>query len=191
MVPYKPRRRHGSRPKLRGTHFADEVDYDEDFDSADEDDWEEETFEKKKSSDDDEIEFVQDEGQAEEPEESDEDSEASSGLELNLKEAWAAGWRAKNKVAAQKKARQWSKPQSGEKGAGKKKPIPAASDPRKKGCVCSSCGKTGHWKGDPECENVQSGKDPMHKPDKPRKASAKRGPKMFGSPKRQIRYRRL
>ena len=91
-----------------------------------------------------------------------------------MKEAWAAGWRAKNKIAAQKKARQWSKPPSGEKGAGKRKPTPAASDPRKKGCICSSRGETGHWKGDPECKNVQSGKDPMHKPDKPRKASAKK-----------------
>ena len=86
IVPYKSRPRHGGRRKLRGTHFADEVD-DEDFDSADEDDLEEETFEEEEGSDD-EAESVEDEGQgthladeADEPGESDDDSEASSEIE--------------------------------------------------------------------------------------------------------------
>lgn len=33
----------------------------------------------------------------------------------------------------------------------------------KKSSTCSSCGMKGHWKGDPECPNVKSGKDPLHK----------------------------
>ena len=44
-MPYKSRPRTDSRRKLRGTHFADEVDED-DFDSADEDDLEEEAFDR-------------------------------------------------------------------------------------------------------------------------------------------------
>ena len=77
--------------------------------------------------------------------------------EEELKEVFAAGWKAKQKTAEVRKSRGWKKPdQRGAKGGSQ------STDARKKVTTCASCGKVGHWKGDAECPNVQSGQDPPH-----------------------------
>ena len=173
MVPYRgPKKAFRRRPK--GIHFAED---EEDLDEGEEEDV---------TDDDDsaegqdlEAEFEADEQRAYVAAEADEDTDSqeerprwadmeSDGeaseeeVSLSLKEAWAAGWKAKNKVAAQKKARKWSKPNSAGGNPKASQPIPAATDPRKEDSVCSSCLKRGHWHGDPECENVKSGQDKPH-----------------------------
>lgn len=87
-----------------------------------------------------------------------EDGEEDDELETEeLKEVFAAGWKAKQKMAEVRKHRGW-KPAGGgkgqaEKGAGR------SVDLKKKTSTCSSCGKLGHWKGDSCCPNVLSGRD--------------------------------
>ena len=91
-----------------------------------------------------------------------EDEEFSDGEleEDELREVFTAGWRAKQKTAEIRKNRGWK---SGGKSAGKGGGKGQTTDERKKVSRCSSCDQVGHWKGDPECPNVQSGKDPLHK----------------------------
>ena len=86
------------------------------------------------------------------------DNETSEGEmeEGELKEAFAAGWKAKQKIADIKRHRGWKTDKKGDKGGN--------IDARKKATTCSSCGKQGHWRGDPECPNVISGRDQLHKP---------------------------
>ena len=96
----------------------------------------------------------------EEAAEDDEDNRTSDGEmeEGELKEAFAAGWKAKQKVADFKKQRGWkATDKKGEKGASS-----ATIDARKKATTCSSCGRQGHWPGDPECVNVINGRDQPH-----------------------------
>ena len=91
-----------------------------------------------------------------------EDNVTSDGEmeEGELKEAFAAGWKAKQKVADFKKHRGWkSTYKKGERGH-------QTIDARKKATACSSCGKAGHWRGDPECPNVANGRDQPHQPHK-------------------------
>ena len=96
----------------------------------------------------------------EEAAEDDEDNRTSDGEmeEGELKEAFAAGWKAKQKVADFKKQRGWkATDKKGEKGASS-----TTIDARKKATTCSSCGRQGHWRGDPECVNVINGRDQPH-----------------------------
>ena len=85
-----------------------------------------------------------------------EDEEEVEEIE-NLKEAYAAGWRAKQQSADTKKSRGYFQPKG--KGKGKGKDTRKAED-RKKNSQCASCKQYGHWHGDPTCPNVISGKDP-------------------------------
>ena len=108
--------------------------------------------------------FVQDRGEEEDEEEEQfEDGEASEDEALTvdeLKEAWAAGWRAKDQVAEKKKNRNFR----GGGGPRKGHPGKKGSDARKTDTTCSSCGLRGHWRGDPECPKVKSGEDKPFQP---------------------------
>ena len=98
--------------------------------------------------------------------EEEEEVEAEDEMEVyeadEIKEIFAAGWRAKQKTAESRKSRGWkSTPKPNE---AKKKSV----DMRKQATSCSSCGMVGHWRGDRECPNVKSGKDQPHvKPARP------------------------
>ncbi len=101
------------------------------------------------------------------PTEDEEDAESAYGSVGGLAEAYAAGWKAKQQSAAQRKARGYSKPpgKGGKSGKGKTKKGDRGADhrtpdERKKSSKCSSCQQRGHWRGDPECPNVQNGTDP-------------------------------
>ena len=97
--------------------------------------------------------------EAEEDEEDGDTGEDESISPEELREAWAAGWRAKDRVAEKRKGRNFRQdPRSNNK----------KDDPRKKSTTCSSCGNLGHWKGDPECPKVKSGEDKLFQP-KPKK----------------------
>ena len=78
----------------------------------------------------------------------------------DLKDAYAAGWKAKQKAADTRKSRGYHQPKrsGSSKGRGKGKDRPL--DDRKKKSKCASCKQFGHWHGDPECPNVRNGKDP-------------------------------
>ena len=90
----------------------------------------------------------------EQAEEEDEDWDGESAEE-ELKEAWAAGWKAKSQQNEKKKFRGWKSSGKGSGGDHK--------DKRKVNSTCASCGEVGHWRGDPQCRNVKSGKDAPHK----------------------------
>ena len=81
----------------------------------------------------------------------------------NLKDAYAAGWRAKQQSAEQRKGCGY-RGQSKGKGKGSRPKETRQVDDRKKNSRCSSCKQKGHWHGDPECPNVQSGKDAPREP---------------------------
>ena len=91
-----------------------------------------------------------------------------------MKEAYAAGWEAKQQSADTRKARGYFRPKG--KGKGKSKDSRKAED-RKKNSQCAGCKQYGHWHGDPSCPNVTSGKDPPRGGGKsPGKASSVPGP---------------
>ncbi len=99
-----------------------------------------------------------------EQEEKDAEEEGENGGETDeepitaeeLKEAWAAGWRAKDQVNEKRKGRNFRNP--------------ALRSSGKQSTTCSSCGMKGHWKGDQECPKVKSGED---KPFTPKPKAAK------------------
>ncbi|CAE7228738.1 RE1, partial [Symbiodinium sp. CCMP2456] len=88
------------------------------------------------------------------------DPHSEDGLcgEDDIKEAFAAGWRAKQKTNNQKKGRGWSAPTTRTPSSSPSKGLAE----KKRNSQCASCGKKGHWRGDPECENVRNGKDQLH-----------------------------
>ena len=91
---------------------------------------------------------------------SDEDDEAEEIEDDELKEAFAAGWKEKQKTAFARKNRGWKQTDNKEnKGIDGQKSL----DARKKVTTCSSCGKLGHWRRDSTCPNVQNGRDAPHK----------------------------
>eukprot|EP00435_Cladocopium_sp_Y103_P016026 s641_g4.t1 len=104
----------------------------------------------------------QDEPYDYEEDEEDEDDEETAGIE-DLKDAYAAGWKAKQKTTDVRKARGYH--QTG-KGKGKERRSSSQKTPeqRKRTSKCSSCGQIGHWHGDAVCPNVKSGKDPPRQP---------------------------
>jgi len=89
----------------------------------------------------------------------DEVSENESLTAEDLKEAWAAGWRAKDQVAEKRKGRNFRNPALSKTPRRDSKP-----DTRKAATTCSSCGVRGHWKGDPECIKVKTGEDKPFQP---------------------------
>ena len=121
---------------------------------------EEEDLEAEASVDDEGPEFDEMAIPEEEVASDEEDDDASMASEL--KEAFTAGWRAKGKTNAVRKARGWSRPNSSSSGTSPTSPVSLKD--RKKLSTCASCGAKGHWKGDPECVNVQRGKDKPHQP---------------------------
>ena len=78
----------------------------------------------------------------------------------DLKEAYAAGWKAKAKMSERKKTRGFSGGGNRPKPSGPKSGT--SIDDMKKSSTCSSCGEKGHWKGDPQCAKVKAGIDPLH-----------------------------
>lgn len=136
-----------SRPRKGGSYVASI----EEEEIGAEDDADEEDFERDPEAYEA---FVQEQG--EERENGEEEAEEGDGTEeepftaKELKEAWAAGWRAKDKVNEKKKGRNFRNPslKGGE-----------SQDQRKQSTTCSSCGMKGHWKGDPQCPKVKSGED--------------------------------
>ena len=84
---------------------------------------------------------------------------------MDLREAYAAGWRAKQKSAEARKARGYSdakskgKGKKGKKGGGKFTEY-RTKDQRKAKPKCASCKQIGNWYGDPECPNMKNGIDP-------------------------------
>ena len=121
---------------------------------------EEETEEPGEMDDEDALDILfEDEGEGCE-EEAEEDEEDSMETD-ELKEIFAAGWKAKQKTAEARKNRGWkvTNAEKGQGGTGGR-----AVDLKKKNSTCSSCGKMGHWKGDACCPNVLSGRDQPHVP---------------------------
>lgn len=155
MFPKRSDRKH-HRPTRHHTHVADQEDdepnepseEEEGLSELDREDFEQEALaEGGDYGDDDYEEDI--------PEEDYEDEEWET-VE-NLKDAYAAGWRAKSQAAEQRKGRGYKKGKGkGSKGPKKER----APDDRKKNSRCSSCKQMGHWHGDAVCPNVISGKDP-------------------------------
>eukprot|EP00435_Cladocopium_sp_Y103_P070035 s255_g34.t1 len=143
------------KKKYNTTHVAEVADGSGEEEAEDEAEPEEEGAEEEAEREvyvEDQIDEEEDGG----PEDEESDGELDEG---ELKEAFAAGWKAKQKTAEAKKSRGW-KPAGG---AGAKNPRKEKNwEQMKKSSTCSSCGMKGHWKGDPECINVKSGKDPPH-----------------------------
>ena len=87
------------------------------------------------------------------------DVEESEVEEDELLEAYAAGWKAKAKLGDKRKSRGWKTPSSSQSARG----APTLAQ-KKQMSTCASCGVQGHWKGDPQCINVKTGKDKQHVP---------------------------
>ena len=135
------------KKRIHGSHVADATEEGEDDDEMPEEEGGEEEPQGQPGEDE--------EGDYEEEEDNmTSDGEMDAG---DLKEAFAAGWKAKQKVADIKKQRGWKGTEKDKKG--EKTNI----DARKKATTCSSCGKQGHWRGDPECVNVVNGRDQPHR----------------------------
>ena len=143
------------KKRYNTTHVAEAEGGSDEEDAEDEAEPEEEGHEEEAEREayiEDHIEEDGDEG----PEEEESEGELDEG---ELKEAFAAGWKAKQKTAEAKKTRGWKTTAGGNQRPKKEKNW----EQMKKSSTCSSCGMKGHWKGDPECPNVKSGKDPLHK----------------------------
>ena len=85
--------------------------------------------------------------------------------ETDVFEAFQAGWKAKMKAGEKRKARGYrvvpaGSAKSGVASSGGK----SLALKKKKSSTCASCGGKGHWRGDPECPNVQNGQDALHRP---------------------------
>ena len=111
--------------------------------------------------------FLQDGGQSEDTQEDgdqENDQEELGGEEFL--ETFMAAWRAKKKTNEHRLSRGFAP-----KGAGKSTSVPSSPskggdsstsslEARKASSRCAECKQIGHWKGDPECPNVQKGKTP-------------------------------
>ncbi|CAK9054149.1 unnamed protein product [Durusdinium trenchii] len=85
------------------------------------------------------------------------DEDDPEEMEEQIMEAYAAGWKAKTKMNEKRKGRGWSQ------GSNRSSPgIPPSVAQKKQASHCASCGQKGHWRGDPQCPNVVSGKDRPH-----------------------------
>ena len=152
-----PYKRGDRRKPPKPTRYAHVADNDDEVEEDPFDEDEDEDFE----NEDPEMEALVAEGEMPEEEEwSEEDEDLETMDEQALTEAFTAGWRAKQRTADARKSRGF-KPEG--KGAGKGGGDRRTPEDRKKNSTCASCGEKGHWRGDPVCRNVQSGKDPVHK----------------------------
>lgn len=123
---------------------------------GEEDDCEDEDLEREQED----AEEDQEAEEAEDQEEGEGDEEDTITAE-ELKEAWAAGWRAKDQVAEKRKGRNFRNPSLHRQGPRRED---HQTDARKQATTCSSCGQKGHWRGDPQCPKVQSGEDKPFQP---------------------------
>ena len=153
---YARYRKKVSAPPVRGTHVAsiEEEELDDDEDEAEDEDLEQ---------DPEAYEAYLQQGPNDEceDEEGTEDEDPDSITSEQLKEAYAAGWKAKDQINAKRRGRSFSQSGATSSRGPKKGP-----DPRKAATTCSSCGQLGHWKGDPQCPNVQTGVDKPFQPKK-------------------------
>lgn len=133
---------------------------DEDPEAADEEDLEQEVFNlsQGQGQDDqwDEEDEYEQEGGYEEYGDWEEGDEDDFGSVSELRDAYAAGWKAKQKAAEKKKQRGHGPPGSakgrGKKGGGKQRPPDNRStEDRKRNSRCAACGQIGHWRSDPIC----------------------------------------
>ena len=149
-APYRP---------TRHTHVADQDEDYEGYDDEDEDEGcptdEEDLEQEAMMADEDYYEDDQDEGYTEDEEEIEDISQE------DLREAYAAGWKARQQTAQARQSRGYKG--GGKKGKGKGKRQESRNpDDRKKNSTCASCLQKGHWKGDAVCPNVKSGRDKPH-----------------------------
>ena len=141
--------------RKHGVHVAEHPDEEEDEENIDEEDLEQEEQDQGGPLVDDEC-----LGAAEPDAGLDQDSQE----ETDVFEAFQAGWKTKMKAGEKRKARGYrvvpaGSAKSGVAGSGGK-----SLALKKKGSTCASCGGKGHWRGDPECPNVQNGQDALHRP---------------------------
>jgi hypothetical protein len=116
---------------------------------------------------------LQDGASDESPDDGDlEDEQEDPGEEL---ETFMAAWRAKKKTNDHRLSRGFapkgagkSAPSSGSASKTSESPSSLGLEARKASSRCADCKQLGHWKGDPECPNVQKGKTPKFDKDKKR-----------------------
>ena len=156
---------HGGKPGWRprrphGTHATDiiEEEYEHDQDEADEEDGDDH------EEDGDEEDQDEEEDDEHDPEQNDEEDDDDEDDDLQeLFGAFVQFMRAGKKMRSKSKG--WKKPKGKGKGKGSTSSTPAGTNAAgKKTGKCLDCGKYGHWKGDPECEHVKSGKTKPFKP---------------------------
>ena len=151
--PQKPSRHHGSH--VAEPELPEEDDEDEE--AADQEDLEQEVFNLTQGQDDHyDPDDDQDQEGYDEYEEWGEEEDDDFGSVSDLRDAYAAGWRAKQKAADKKKQRGHGPAGSakgrGKKGGGKTRPPDNRSaEDRKKNSRCAACGQIGHWHSDPVC----------------------------------------
>ena len=161
---YQPRRS-DRRTRPRASHHAahvaendepndDDDDYEEEPGDADSEDLEKEALLAARDEDDEDE--AHPDYDDEEPDYDRESELEAAGVE-DLRDAYAAGWKAKQKASEQRLGRGY---RGGGKGQEKGKKRHKTPDQRKASSKCKSCGQIGHWHGDAECPNVKSGKDP-------------------------------
>ena len=158
-------RRSGRTGGRHQAHVADAENPD-DPEDPDEEDADEEDFEKEvlmgNLGPEDAEEWDDEDYEGWDDEEWWEDEEETYEMD-DLRDAYAAGWKAKQKAAEGKKARGYhdTKGKGGGKGKGKKggksrPPDQRSVEDRKKRSKCSACGQYGHWHNDPECPKARS-----------------------------------
>ena len=152
--PQKPGRHHGSH-LAEPEEFDGEEDEYEDEQAVDNEDLEKEVFNLSQGHDDDDGDYEDEQegwGWEDYEDEQEEDFQSVS----DLREAYAAGWKAKQKASEKKKQRGHGPAGSakgrGKKGGGKSRPPDNRSaEDRKKNSRCAACGQIGHWHSDPIC----------------------------------------
>ena len=172
QFPKKSERGRPYRPTRHTTNVAgNEESQDEDFDDEDEeedDDADNEDLEAEALNADEGSYYGDDSGWAEDDRDRgwDEDYYENSewGEMDDLREAYAAGWKAGQKqvrraATGQRISRRWKiwiwkqGQWQGQEGEDTSNRTPGE---RKRNSRCSSCKQKGHWHGDPECPNVRS-----------------------------------
>ena len=83
----------------------------------------------------------------------------------DLRDAYTAGWRARQQSSEARKGRGYKGQGKGKKtGKGKERPPDNRSvEDRKKSSKCAACHRYGHWKGDAICPKTKSGEVPERK----------------------------
>eukprot|EP00439_Symbiodinium_sp_Y106_P039992 s2027_g4.t2 len=141
--------------RKHGVHVAEHPDEEEDEENIDVEDLEQEEQDQGGPLVDDEC-----LGAAEPDAGLDQDSQE----ETDVFEAFQAGWKAKMKAGEKRKARGYRVVPAGSAKSGVASSGGKSLALKKKSSTCASCGGKGHWRGDPECPNVQNGQDALHRP---------------------------